>query len=79
MQDVDEMSRHYNISYIFLFSQISPSANFDYEKQENLSITITTVDSGSPPLRFTQNVTVVVVDANEPPEATTLSNYQVII
>ena len=66
------------------FSIESPSglvtlsrADLDYEKYNNYTISVTSVDSGYPPYAVTGGFVVLVTDAHEPPTDVILTNNKV--
>lgn len=47
--------------------QVGGDAEFDYETQQNYTITIKVQDDGEPPFTVDFNVTLLITDANDPP------------
>jgi hypothetical protein len=51
------------------------AGHLDYETQSRYEIRVMSTDSGTPPLSYTQNLTVQILDVNEPPSKYILAVY----
>ena len=62
---------------MFINLQVSPRENLDYESQKKYEVTIRSTDSGQPPKSVDQDLTIHILNVNEPPTYLYLSKNQV--